>query len=51
MKRLTVPQKHQLKVAYDTLKKSDVGAFILGGMTKAEARAVILRFTGKPAKE
>jgi hypothetical protein len=30
--------KHQLKIARKTLKLSDAGALILGGMTKAEAR-------------
>ena len=37
-KSLTVPQKHQLKIAKDTLKMSDVGARVMGGMTKDEAR-------------
>jgi len=47
---MTTPQKHQLKVARDTLKMSNVGAFIMGGPSKVEARAIILRLTGKPAK-
>lgn len=50
-KYLSVPEQHQLKIARKTLTYSDVGARIMGGMTKAEARAVILRFTGKKAKE
>ena len=50
-KELSVPEKHQLNIARKTLKMSDVGARIMGGMTKEEARAVILRLTGKPAKE
>ena len=29
--------KHQIKIAKETLKLSDSGAFILGGMTKPEA--------------
>lgn len=49
--RLSVPEKHQLNIARTTLRLSDVGARIMGGMTKEEARAVILRLTGKPAKE
>ncbi len=48
MKRtLTVPERHQLKVARDTLKMSDVGALIMGGPSKADAREIILRLTGK----
>lgn len=39
--------KHQLKIARATLKMSDAGARIMGGMTKAEAREVIRRLTGK----
>lgn len=31
-------QKHQLKIARDTLRMSDAGAAIMGGMTKDEAR-------------
>jgi len=40
-KKLTVPEKHQLKIAKQTLKYSDVGASIMGGMTKDEARAFL----------
>jgi len=36
-----VPEKHQLKIAQDTLKLSDAGARIMGGMTKEEARALL----------
>lgn len=50
-RELGVPERHQLKIARDTLKMSDVGAFIMGGMDKPTARAVILELTGKPAKE
>lgn len=52
MKRqLSVPEQHQLKIARDTLKMNDVMVNVMGGMTKAEARAIILKLTGKPAKE
>ncbi len=44
---LSIPEQHQLKIARRTLELSDVGARILGGMTKAEARAVIKRLTGR----
>ena len=50
MKTLSVPEQHQLRIARQTLKYSDVGARIMGGMTKDEARAIILKLTGKPAK-
>jgi hypothetical protein len=51
MRKLSVPESHQLKIARRTLQLSDAGALILGGMTKEQARAVILRLTGKPAKD
>jgi len=35
---LTVPQKHQKNIAIKTLQMSDVGARVMGGMTKDEAR-------------
>lgn len=33
--------KHQTKIAKDTMKMSEVGALIMGDMTKAEARAFL----------
>ena len=51
MKNLDVPEQHQLKVARDTLKMSDMGARIMGGPTKEEAREIIKKLTGKVAKE
>jgi hypothetical protein len=51
MKTLSVCDKHQLNIAKKTLKMSDVGAMIMGGMNKNEARQVILKLTGKVAKE
>lgn len=50
-KKLTTPEKHQLKIARQTLGYSDAGAQIMGGMSKEEARKVIKRLTGKEAKE
>jgi len=38
MKKLSVFQKHQRKIALDTLQMSDIGARCMGGMTKDEAR-------------
>lgn len=48
---LTIPQKHQLNVAYKTLKMPDAILGVIGGMTKEEAREVIKRLTGKAPKE
>lgn len=45
---LSVFEQNQLKIARHTLRMSDVGARIMGGMTKDEAREVIARLTGEP---
>lgn len=50
MRKPTVPERHQLKIARSTLKMSDAGALIMGGPTKAEAREIILRLTGRSPK-
>ena len=42
-KQLSVFDKHQIKIAKSTLKMNDVGALIMGGMTKDEARAILKR--------
>jgi hypothetical protein len=47
MRNLSVPEKHQLRIAKDTLKMNDVMARVMGGPSKAEARAIIFRLTGK----
>jgi hypothetical protein len=36
--QLSTPEKHQMRIAKQTLKMSDIGASIMGGMTKQEAR-------------
>ena len=48
---LSVPEQHQLRVARKTLTYSDVGARVMGGPTKAEARQIIKRLTGRTPKE
>ena len=48
--KLTVPEQHQLKIARDTLKLSDIGALILGGPTKEQAKEIIIRLTRKGLK-
>lgn len=40
-RELSVPEQHQKRIAISTLRMSDVGANIMGGMTKAEARAFL----------
>lgn len=51
MKNLSVPEKHQLRIARKTLKMADWASVILGGPSKPEARRIILDLTGKPARE
>jgi thymidylate synthase len=50
-KPLSVPEKHQLAVAYKTLKTNPAIAGVMGGMSKDEAREVIKKLTGKVIKE
>ena len=50
-RELNVFEKHQLSIAKRTLQLNDVGALILGGMTKQEAREIIYKLTGKKAQE
>jgi hypothetical protein len=47
---MTVFEKHQLKIAISTLKMSDIGALIMGGMTKVEARLFLARIGWSAAK-
>ena len=48
---LSVPEQHQLKIARKMLTYSDAGARIMGGPTKAEARQIIKKLTGRTPKE
>lgn len=50
-REVSVFDKHQLAIARKTLTYSDVGALVMGGMTKEEARAVILKLTGRVVRE
>jgi hypothetical protein len=47
MRQLSIPEKHQLRVARQTLKMNNVMARVMGGMSKDEARQIILKLTGK----
>ncbi len=51
MQKLSVFEKHQLKIARGTLRLVDGADLILGGMTKAEARKCIKKLTGRAPKE
>jgi hypothetical protein len=42
-RELDVFERHQKKIAIDTLRMSDMGANIMGGMTKDEARAFLAK--------
>lgn len=50
-KNLSVSEKHQLKIAKDTLKMHDAIAKVMGGPSKEEARNIIKKLTGKTIKE
>ena len=43
---LSLPERHQLRIAFDTLKMGDAGELIIGGPSKLEAQATIARLTG-----
>ena len=47
---LSVPDAHQKRIALATLKMSDAGARIMGGMTKDEARAFLRKIGINPAR-
>ena len=40
-RELTTPEKHQLSIAYKTLKMPDAMGGVMGGMTKSQAKAEI----------
>lgn len=43
MSLLDTAERHRLTIAWQTLKMHDVGALIMGGPTKEEARATLRR--------
>lgn len=47
---LSVPEKHQLRIARDTLRMTPAMARVMGGMTHEEAREVIRRLGGAQPK-
>ncbi len=44
---LTVPEKHALKIARDTMKMHCIGVRVMGGPNHVDAVAGIKRLTGK----
>jgi hypothetical protein len=51
MKILSVPDRHQLRIARQTLRMNDVMARVMGGPTKEEAREIIARLTGRRPRQ
>jgi len=43
MGNLSVPEKHQLKIARDTIKMDDAMAKVMGGMTREEAKRFLFQ--------
>lgn len=50
-RQLSVPERHQLKIARKTLRMHDAAVNILPGPSKAEAREIIQKLTGKKPRE
>lgn len=50
-RQLTVPEKHQLAIAYKTMKMPDAMVGVMGGMNKEQAKQIIKQLTGKEYKE
>jgi hypothetical protein len=50
-RELSVPEKHQLKIAKQTLNMPDAMVGVMGGPDKEEAREIIKKLTGKVMKE
>lgn len=44
---LTTPEKHQLKIAKDTLKMAPAMVGVMGGMTRKEAKEIIKKLGKK----
>ena len=51
MQKLSIHEQHQLKIARKTLTMPDAMVGVMGGPNKEQARAIILKLTGKLAKE
>lgn len=45
-KKLSIPERHMFKIAKSTLKMSDAGAAVMGGMTKDQARDFLFHKCG-----
>lgn len=49
-RKLSVPEKHQLRIAKATLRMSDAAARVMGGMTKEEAQKIVHKKGGQNVK-
>lgn len=47
MSRLSTPEKHQLKIARETMRMHCAATLIMGGPNHAESVKIIMRLTGK----
>ena len=47
MNKLSIPERHLLRIARDTLRMSDAMVGVMGGPSKEEAREVIKRLAKK----
>jgi hypothetical protein len=50
-RKLSVFEQHELKIARDTIRMPEAIVGVMGGPSKTDARASILRLTGKLPKE
>jgi len=50
-RQLSVPEKHQLAIAYKTVKMPEAMVGVMGGMTTQQAKDIIKKLTGKEYEE
>jgi hypothetical protein len=50
-RELTVPERHQLRIAKQTINMPDAIAAIMGGPSKDDAEATIIELTGEEPKD
>ena len=50
MKNLSIPERHQLRIARDTMRMTPAMARIMGGPSVDEAIKIIRRLTAKEVK-
>ncbi len=50
-RQLSVPEKHQLRIARDTMRMSDPMVGVMGGPNKEQSKKIIQELTGRPYKD